>query len=66
VNARDRLRPPDGDLFVVRWLRADGRDVRMKRYARRCDAERWAARLARHGIACGVYVTSTSWREVRR
>ena len=61
MSARDRLRPPDGEVWIVRWIRADGTQVKHNFYRRRHDAERRADRLRRYGKHVALYRTPTAW-----
>lgn len=58
---RTRLIPQEGELFVVRWLRQDGRDVRHKYFRRRHDAQAFAARLDRFGKTYAIFSTWARW-----
>jgi len=53
-------------LFVVRWVRTDGRDVKQKFYRRRHDADSFAARLASYGKPVTVYATAATRTETER
>jgi len=58
-----RLRPPDGRVFVVRWVRNDGRDVVHRFYLRRHAAVARAERLRRWGKDVAVFESPAAWRE---
>lgn len=66
IAGTDDLRPHTRTVFEVRWRhRTYSRDVKVKRFARLCDAQRWADRLgAEKGVTARVYVTSTAWVHV--
>lgn len=50
-------------LYVVRWVRADGRDVQHRYYRRRADANRFLLALLRVERHAALYVSDTTWRE---
>lgn len=54
-RARGRLTPRATALYVVRWIRADGRDVKHRYFAREHDARGCASKLARHGRAPQIF-----------
>jgi uncharacterized membrane protein len=56
-----RLRPRDGELHVVRWIRSDGREVRHRYFRRRRDAERLCAWLEGLAMPCQIFSTTTRW-----
>lgn len=61
----DRLTPRATELFVVRWIREDGRDVKHKHFTRSADAERFHDRLREAGKDVAIYSTATDWRPHR-
>ncbi len=58
-----RLRPPDGSVWVVRWVRNDGRDAVHRFYLRRHDALARAERLRSWGKDVAVYESPVAWQE---
>ncbi len=58
-----RIAPTPGPLFVVRWIRLDGRDARHRYYRRRHDAEAFATKLSTAGRDARLYRTTTAWQE---
>ena len=62
-----RLLPRAERLYVVRWVRRDGRCVKHRTYTRRYDAERFYRRLRDGGWAVEMFSTPTEWsrEEVR-
>lgn len=63
----DRLTPRNGTLYIVRWIRDDGRDVKHKYFTRRHDAEQFANKLVDHGKDTddvAIFTTTTTWEEV--
>jgi len=58
-----RLHPRDGRVYVVRWVRTDGRDVKHRFYLRRHDALARAERLRRWGKDVAVYESPVAWQE---
>lgn len=59
-----RLAPSDGPLYVVRWIRLDGRDARHRYFRRRHDAEAFQQKLVATGRDTRLFQTSTAWVEV--
>lgn len=59
-----RLVPVSGPIWVVRWVRLDGRDVRHRYFRRRGDAEALQRKFRAVGREARVYETTTKWREV--
>ena len=57
------LRPRNGGLWVVRWIRTDGRNAKHRYFRRRADARVFAARLRSLGKPVRVYLTETKWLE---
>lgn len=57
------IRPPDGWIYVVRWLRRDGLEVRHRYYRHRSHARAFADRLADYGIPSSTYRTEATWQE---
>jgi len=58
------LRPRDGNLFVVRWIRADGTETRHRYFRRLHDAYLWHERLVEQGREAGIFSSATIWSEV--
>lgn len=59
-----RLVPRDGPLYVVRWIRKDGRDVRHRYYRRYAQAAAFALTLRSRGRQCRLFETETNWQDV--
>ncbi len=59
-----RVAPTVGPLYVVRWIRLDGRDVRHRYYRRQHDAKAFQAKLRAAGREARIYRTPTTWQEV--
>jgi hypothetical protein len=55
----DRLTPTSSTLWVVRWVRADGRDVKHRYFRRQSDAETFHAKL--EGREAALFSTPTAW-----
>lgn len=60
-----RLRPTTRSVFVVRWIRTDGRDVKHRYFSRRHDAETYAAKLRSYGKDPAVFRAATEWEQQR-
>ena len=60
VNAR--LTPTSRQLYIVRWIREDGRDVRHKHFTRETDARAFLARLQDYGKDAALFTTHTDWK----
>ncbi len=58
-----RIAPAPGPLYVVRWIRLDGRDVKHRYFRRRHDARAFQAKLRAAGRDARLYQTPTTWRE---
>jgi len=58
------LRPRDGKLYVVRWVRADGSETRHRYFRRLDDAAKFDERLAAAGREVNIFETDTRWSEV--
>jgi hypothetical protein len=58
------LEPRAGDLYVVRWVRADGNAVKHRYYRRFNQAANFLARLQAGGWEASVYVSRTAWTDV--
>ena len=58
----DRLTPTTTRLYVVRWIREDGRDVKHKHFTRESDAQNFHDRLTRFGKTAAIFTTQTSWK----
>jgi hypothetical protein len=59
-----RIRPRNGSLYVVRWLRTyDQREAQHRYYRRRTDAAAFADHLAARGIDSRTYRTRVRWTE---
>lgn len=61
-----RTAPRNGELYAVRWVRTDGRDVKHRYFRRWTDALTFAQKLRSYGKRPRVYVTDTTWTEVAR
>jgi hypothetical protein len=59
------LTPTDGPLYVVRWLRLDGRNAKHRYFRREHDARRFLDRLVNGGWTARLYVSETTWKDVR-
>lgn len=62
--ATDPLRPRDGALYVVRWVKGAGREVTHRYFRRPYDAEAFAAKMRRYGKKPAVYYTASVWDRV--
>ncbi|MBT2207023.1 hypothetical protein [Actinomadura sp. NEAU-AAG7] len=52
-------------LFVVRWERADGRDIKHRFFSRRRDALAYASKLTRFGKAPEVFAAPIGeWQSI--
>lgn len=60
------LLPRNGRLHVVRWVRADGRDVRHRYYRRVVDARNFLDRLRASGREAAMFSTSVTWERSDR
>lgn len=58
----NRLEPRRGHLHVVRWVRADGRDVRHRYYRRPADARRFLAKLHASGHEAAMFSSPVTWQ----
>lgn len=59
-----KMAPRDGDLYVVRWVRQDGKAVKHRYYRRFSQAAAFWAKLDQGGWQAAVYVSRTSWIDV--
>lgn len=64
ANAGFTLVPRSGSLFVVRWVRNDGKVVKHRYYRRRADAEAFALRLSQGGWYVEMFRADTTWTGV--
>lgn len=55
------LKPRDGRLHVVRWVRKDGRDTRHRYFRRVTDARRFLAKLIASGRDAAMFSTQVTW-----
>ena len=55
------LTPSRGSLYVVRWIRADGRNAKHRYFRRRHDAHAFLTRLRDGGWTAELYRTNTEW-----
>lgn len=62
----DRYAPITDHLWIVRWVRLDGRDVKHRYYTRLQDAEAFACKLRGANRIARVYVTTTEWEQVSK
>ncbi len=58
-----RIAPTPGALYVVRWIRRDGRDACHRYYRRQHDAKAFATKLRDAGRESRIYRTPTTWKE---
>ena len=58
-----RLHPRDGRVYVVRWVRTDGRDVKHRFYLRRHDALARAERSPLVGQGRRRLRSPVAWQE---
>lgn len=58
----NRLTPTSPQLYVVRWLREDGRDVKHKHFTREHDARAFLHRLQAFGKEAALFTTRTDWK----
>lgn len=58
-----QIRPAAGALYVVRWVRLDGRDAKHHYYRRLHDAQSFKARLVAAGREARIFRTQTRWEE---
>lgn len=61
----DRRIPPSKKLHVVRWVRADGRDVKHRYFTREYDAVMFANRLRKVGKDPLTLRTNVDWQRFR-
>ena len=61
----NRLTPNDGPLYVVRWIRDDGRDVKHRYFRRESDATRFLAKLRAVGKPSALYAAPATWERLR-
>lgn len=59
------LKPRSGPLYVVRWIRLDGRNAKHRYFRRRTDAARFLKRLQDGGWDAAMFHTVAGWREIR-
>lgn len=57
----DRLTPTSPHLYVVRWIRTDGRDVKHKHFTRETDARAFHTKLTGLGKTAAIFSTPTTW-----
>lgn len=50
-----RLTPRTAELFAVRWIREDGRDVKHRLFTRHHNAVAYAKKIAGYGKAAEVF-----------
>lgn len=62
----DQLRPRAGTLYVVRWIRLDGRNIKHKYFRRPADAHDFLNKLHQGGWTAELFVSSTAWRRAPR
>lgn len=60
-TTRDDLTPPNGTIYVVRWIRADGRDTKHKYFRRSHDAQTFHDRLHAGGWTVATFTSDTKW-----
>lgn len=58
------LRPRDGRLFVVRWIRDDGHETRHRHFRRQHDAGVLLEKLLEDGHEAAMFVSDTEWAKV--
>lgn len=60
----NRLAPTSTQLYVVRWIRDDGRDVKHKHFTREHDARAFLDKLHGYGKEAALFATPAKWRAV--
>lgn len=55
------LKPRGRRVWIVRWVRADGRETVHKIYMRRHPAERFCRRLKRSGREAEIFTSAVDW-----
>lgn len=60
----DRLTPTSPQLYIVRWIRDDGRDVKHKHFTREHDARAFLAKLHRFEKTAALFTTRTDWQPI--
>lgn len=58
-----RLTPPDGPLYVVRWINSGRGDAKHKYFRRHHDALCFLSKLTDLGKDTRLYVTNTDWQD---
>lgn len=58
---KNQLKPHDGNLWVVRWVRADGRTIKHRYYRREHDARAFYFKLLEVGRDVAVFRSATGW-----
>ncbi len=58
-----RIAPVDGALYVVRWVRLDGRVVKHRYFRRRHDAKAFQLKLHKVSREARLYKTAATWQE---
>jgi hypothetical protein len=65
MTRTDRLAPRASAVYVVRFVRQDGRDVKHRYFARRHDAQVYADKITGYGKRPHIFTATVSeWREI--
>jgi hypothetical protein len=56
------LRPSADRVWIVRWVREDGRDTKHRMFLRRHPARTFCARLRANGKDVANFTSDTTWK----
>lgn len=56
-----QLEPQTTRLYVVRWIREDGRNAKHKHFSRAAQAADFHRKLAEAGKTTAIYTTPVQW-----
>lgn len=57
-----QLEPSTARLYVVRWIREDGRNAKHKHFSRAADATDFHDKLTSLGKTAAIYTTPVQWQ----
>lgn len=57
-----QLQPQTTRLFVVRWIREDGRNAKHKHFSRAAQAADFHHKLTQAGKTAAIYTTPVQWQ----
>lgn len=57
--------PKNGTLYVVRWVRLDGRVIKHRHFTRQHDAQQFLDKVRAAGRQAAMYRSRTDWEQVR-